>query len=325
MAIKMPIVEPVEIAATSVWDKETDFTSWLLEHPAWLCKGLGFNVALERSEYPCGVNRVDLYGHDDAGGVVIVENQLTASDARHLGQLMRYFGSISEEMVTAVWVAPSFTDEDLDAIRRLNATTVPCKQFYAVALKVDGSGGQARPTFVTVQGPDNPLKAKTAREAVQHDERFAAFWQQFLDRVLAEHPGWTPYDSVRAYCTLAPCIQAFIATRSKTLYYQLGFSQPEGFKALLAKKDAFERELGEQVEWVGERAKPLVRASTPFDIDDREQWPAVIGWLIEQHPRWLRAIEAVGELQEADGSELGIDLSDSSDKIGSNQIPNERT
>jgi RecB family endonuclease NucS len=59
---------------------------------------------------------VDLYGRDDGDRVVIVENQLTVSDHKHLGQLMRYFGHTDADVV--VWVAPGFTDADLNAVRR---------------------------------------------------------------------------------------------------------------------------------------------------------------------------------------------------------------
>ena len=68
----------------------------------------------------------------------------------------------------------------------------------------------------------------------------------------------------------------------------------ERFNTLLARKDQFERELGQKAEWVGDLSHARVRVSTPLDIDDREQWPAAIDWLTAQHPRWLHAIDAVG-------------------------------
>ena len=68
----------------------------------------------------------------------------------------------------------------------------------------------------------------------------------------------------------------------------------ERFNALLARKDQFERELSQKAEWVGDLSHARVWVSTPFDIDDREQWPAAIDWLTAQHPRWLHAIDAVG-------------------------------
>jgi hypothetical protein len=50
---------------------------------------------------------------------------------------------------------------------------LPGKEFYAVRLTVDGSGGKARPAFVVVAGPDQPQKARAARDAVAPDGSLA--------------------------------------------------------------------------------------------------------------------------------------------------------
>jgi Domain of unknown function (DUF4268) len=71
------------------------------------------------------------------------------------------------------------------------------------------------------------------------------------------------------------------------------------FEALYAKKEQFEQALGESAEWdeMTGRQVSRVYVTSPFEsVTDVDQWPAMIDWLIGQHARFRRAIEAVGGL-----------------------------
>jgi hypothetical protein len=71
------------------------------------------------------------------------------------------------------------------------------------------------------------------------------------------------------------------------------------FEALHAKKDQFEEALGESAVWDGMTSALAARVyvTSPFDgVANVDQWPAMIDWLIDQHVRFKRAIQAVGGL-----------------------------
>src|SRR6266536_3074990 len=69
---------------------------------------------------PGGRVRSDLVGRDLTNDcVLIVENQLSATDHGHLGQLITY--AAGTEARTIVWLAPVFREEHRQALDYLNA------------------------------------------------------------------------------------------------------------------------------------------------------------------------------------------------------------
>ncbi|MFD7026460.1 hypothetical protein ACFWAR_00250 [Streptomyces sp. NPDC059917] len=83
-------------------------------------------LRLVRTEHPLKRrNRIDVLARIKVGARdrrVVIENQLNPSDHEHLGKLLTY--AIEVEAYAAIWIAPSFTDEHLDALdeltRRMN-------------------------------------------------------------------------------------------------------------------------------------------------------------------------------------------------------------
>ncbi len=136
------------------------------------------------------------------------------------------------------------------------------------------------------------------------------FWEQFRARVVSEHPDWTKRNtSTRDYWyDLATGISGAIFTTafaSSGLAIQLAFNDVRPnvnlarFEALYRKKDQFERALGEEVVWdeMTGRKGTRVYVTSPFDnVEDVEQWPAMVDWLLDHHARLRRAIHAVGGL-----------------------------
>ncbi|OBI45200.1 DUF4268 domain-containing protein [Mycobacterium colombiense] len=137
------------------------------------------------------------------------------------------------------------------------------------------------------------------------------FWLQFRDRVATEHPDWkaragTSRTSPNATLPAGTPRTIFCsAFKPGPLRLELAFVDPDPavnlarFEALQAKKDQLERAFGESVVWdeMAGKNDTRVYVVSPFEsIDDRDQWPTMMDWLIEQHVRFKRAIEAVGGL-----------------------------
>jgi hypothetical protein len=86
---------------------------------------------------------------------------------------------------------------------------------------------------------------------------------------------------------------------------QLYFSSPDTginsarFEALRARKDEFERALGQVAEWddkPGKKAAAICVTSQFDDVADVDLWPAMLDWVLDQNERFRQAIEAVGGL-----------------------------
>ncbi len=152
----------------------------------------------------------------------------------------------------------------------------------------------------------------TGGSATELSQLYSDFWLQFRDRVATEHPDWKARAGTSRSAPNAtlpegtPRIFFCSAFEPGPLRLELAFGHPDPavnlarFEALRSKKDQFERALGERVVWdeMAGKNDTRVYVVSPFNsIDEREQWPAMMDWLIEQHIRFKQAIEAVGGLE----------------------------
>jgi hypothetical protein len=117
----------------SIWrDERHDFSAWLLDNADILSDVLGIDVELERPEERVGDFWLDLIGQDHTNGtVLIVENQLEATDHSHLGQTVLYAAGTGAK--TVVWIAREFRAEHRQALSWLNETTTDDVRFFGVA------------------------------------------------------------------------------------------------------------------------------------------------------------------------------------------------
>lgn len=295
-----------------VWTHEAlHFTPWLLANVDVLSDLLGMELELQVAEHPVGGFSLDLLGRDlSDDSVVIVENQLEQSDHGHLGQILTYAAGTNPK--TIVWIATRFRPEHRAALDWLNEHTDPDTRFFGVEIEVVRIGDSApAPNFKLVAQPNDwekQVKASTAGTMGERSQLHWEFWEQFRSRVIAEHPDWTTRTASlrQPWFTLAP----------RTPWANLGTSfSREGllvfvnfydadpavnlarFEALKLKKDQFEEALGEHAVWdplEGRRAARVYVAAPFGDVADVERWPAMTDWLIDQHARFRRAIQAVG-------------------------------
>jgi hypothetical protein len=151
----------------------------------------------------------------------------------------------------------------------------------------------------------------TAGTASDRSQLYGEFWLQFRSRVAMEHRDWnaragTSRTSPNATLpTGTPRTIFCSAFKPGPLRLELAFVDPDPavnrvrFDALQSKKDQFERALGEYVVWdemVGKNDTRLYVVSPFESVDEREQWPAMMDWLIERHVRFKRVIQVVGGL-----------------------------
>lgn len=303
----------IPVPPRDVWMHEAlNFTPWLLQNVDVLSDLLGMDLELQVAEHPVGNFSLDLLGRDASDdSVVIVENQLEQSDHGHLGQILTYAAGTNPK--TIVWIATSFRPEHRAALDWLNEHTDPDTRFFGVEIEVVRIGDSSpAPNFKLVVEPNDwekQVKAATAAGPIsERSKLFWAFFEQFRARAAAEHPEWirrksSTHDALYNLSTGVGGIIFQAGFISRRLVFLLWFRDTDPtvnlarFEALCVKKDQFEQALGEEAVWdeMAGRKGTRVHVISPFgDVEDVDQWPAMVDWLMDQHARFRGAIDAIG-------------------------------
>lgn len=188
-----------------VWRHEArEFTPWLFANPEPLADALGIDLEFTAMEHPVGGFLLDLIGRDlTNNAVLIVENQLEATDHVHLGQILTYAaGTATDKPSTIVWIATCFREEHRQALDWLNQSTGEGTHFFGLEIRVveiadpeQIEDSPRAPLFKVVAEPNE--WQKQLRAATEGGELggkralYVAFWGQLLDRVREQHPDWT--------------------------------------------------------------------------------------------------------------------------------------
>ncbi|OYU00709.1 MAG: hypothetical protein CFE36_14445 [Sphingomonadaceae bacterium PASS1] len=180
-----------DVSLRDAWAHEAhQFTPWLAANLARLSEVIGIPLELAGTEMRVGTFSADILARNAADdSVVLIENQLAGSDHTHLGQIMTYLAGL--EAQTMVWIAPSFREEHLSAIRWLNEHTVDPFSFFAVRLRVVRiADSPFAPLFEVVERPNNWDRQVSEKKRVVEGDRSEigqhrlAFWTHFC----ARHP-----------------------------------------------------------------------------------------------------------------------------------------
>ena len=175
-----------------VWPNEAkDFTPWLEQNLVALGDSLGMELEMEKREAPVGSFSLDLLANDlSRGRTVVIENQLTQTDHKHLGQLLMYASGYDASVV--VWLAKEIREEHRQAIDWLNQRTDERTEFFGVAielLKIDNS--RPAPHFKLVAFPNDFRKHNVgigeAAIPSERQELYRTYFQNLFDRLRESH------------------------------------------------------------------------------------------------------------------------------------------
>jgi len=170
------------VALREVWSKEaSDFTVWMESNLEELNEALDFTIVSAEREQAAGSFSVDLVGEDEAGNIIIIENQLEKTNHDHLGKLITYLAAFQAR--AAVWVVSEPRPEHAAAIAWLNQTSLA--DFYLVKVEAVRIGdSDAAALFTRVVGPsDESRQVGKAKEeiAFRHVQR-EKFWTELIER-----------------------------------------------------------------------------------------------------------------------------------------------
>jgi len=282
----------------SAWEYEArDFTPWLAANLERLGDVLGCRLEHVQTEAPVTSFSADILARDlRDDSLVLIENQLEEGDHTHLGQIMTYLAGLSVHKV--VWVAPSFRDAHLSAIRWLNQNTVDPFAFFAVAVRVVRIGDSAlAPLFEIVERPNGwerrvQESAREARDLGVRGQLYKEFWTHFVERWPAEAAFGPPTAVARwrdvGFADLV--ISQFIAKGGVGLFVRGQRGAPAEFvvEALRPYFDQLEPKLGVKAGREANFEKIL-----SLETAERANWDRMSDWLHEQTEIYVAALKGV--------------------------------
>lgn len=288
-----------------VWKHEAhDFTTWLENNIDVLNEALGLTLVSVDREKNAGDFSVDLVAEDEAGNVIIIENQLEKSDHDHLGKLITYLTSL--EAKAAVWLVSEPRPEHVRAIAWLNESRAA--SFYLAkveAIQIGDSPPAPLLTLITGPSAEAVEAGETKKEfAERHDAR-KRFWTMLLERSKTKtklHSGispgiynWIGTSSGVQGLNLNYCVRRHDA--QVELYIDSDKESGEGNKKILdrlaQKKEAIEKEFGGPLQWDALDEKRACRIRKTVAIagwQDEAKWPEACDALIDAMIRLEKAL-----------------------------------
>ena len=290
-----------------LWRKEDkDFTKWLEEHIDFLNDAIGFDITIESREEKVGPFKVDLYGEDNFGNKVIIENQLEKTDHNHLGQLITYLTNLGANI--AIWICKEPTEEHAKAIDWLNEVSPDDISFYLIkleAIKI-GDDSPAGPLFTVIKRPTTEKKqiGLEKKEYAQRHVFREKFWAQLLAEMNKKNSlfanvspsteNWIGIGMGRGGFNLNLVISKKYARAE--IYINRGETEEnkKAFDSLYNFKDEIEKEFGGKLTW--ERMEDNVTSRIKHQLDgvnvtNEEDWPKMNEFLVDAAERMHKAFK----------------------------------
>jgi hypothetical protein len=266
--MSQPLGRLHNVAVREIWAHEANgFTPWLArpENISLLGKALGFEeIEVEATERDVGDFSADIVARAD-GASVLIENQLEATDHKHLGQLLTYLAGL-DDAVKTVWLSTEFREEHRAAIDWLNTNTTENFDFFGVEIELLKIGDSlVAPRFNVVAKPNDWSRnvRSTARQVSEapllecHRVRLA-YWASFAEFLKQHGSTFKIRRRNKSNCYDFPIgrsrfvIRATISTEKERVGVELyiyGDVDKAAFRALVGQKDAIEDEIGERLDW----------------------------------------------------------------------------
>lgn len=285
----------VDLPLRDAWPHEAhQFTPWLALNIDHLSDVIGIPLELTGTEVAVEKFSADILARnpiDDS--VVLIENQLETTDHTHLGQIMTYLAGLKAQ--TVIWIAPTFREPHLSAIRWLNQHTADGFSFFAVKARIVRIGDSPfAPIFEIVAKPNEfersiQRKAESSKSAMSQWR--CAFWETYLQKypdsarlgIAASGVSSRTLEIIPGQLQLGRAIWA----KGCSVYLRgpRGQNVPEISALLLPHQDAIESALG--ATFFDEGGWHAVLSQPSSDMSDSANWPQAIDFLHEQTLKYL--------------------------------------
>lgn len=182
-----------EVDVRDLWKHEQyDFSNWLAkeENIKLLDDEIGLTLMDINKEVYIGSYRCDLVAKDETTGqIVIIENQLEATNHDHLGKIITYAAGLDAK--TIIWIVKEAREEHKAAIEWLNNNSSEEIGFFLIELhayKINDS--LPAPMFKVVEKPNNFTKTTkqnySDKELNRSQNERLMFWEEFNTVIVAK-------------------------------------------------------------------------------------------------------------------------------------------
>ena len=273
----------------TVWKHEAhDFTPWLAQHIDQLAEVLGLDLEVVEQEGGVGDFSADIIARDlGRDRMVVIENQLEATDHTHLGQLITY--AAGREAGLVVWVAREFRPEHRQALDWMNRGSSEGTEYFGVVvelLQVDTS--KPAVNFKLVAFPNEWRRSAaraTARDGVSDKGvAYQKFFQAVIDELREKHrftnaragqpQNWFEFTAGVTGFRYSASFAAKGRLRTE-LYIDMkdADTNERAFEALKVSQVEIEKEFGESLAWenLQERRACRVACYRPGSIEDSDE------------------------------------------------------
>ena len=184
-----------EINIRKVWGHEQyDFSSWLSNeiNIKELGDVLGLNLTNIETEKFVGNYRCDILCKDElTDKIVLIENQLEATNHDHLGKIITYASGLDASVI--VWIVESAKEEHASAIEWLNKHTDENISFFLIEIHAYQIGNSMpAPQFKIIEQPNDfakTIKSITKNSTINESmSKRLEFWTLFNEIVEKRKP-----------------------------------------------------------------------------------------------------------------------------------------
>jgi hypothetical protein len=296
-----------------------DFTTWMERNPDALSNAIEIELADVNREQDAGDFNVDLFAEDIDGHRVIIENQLEATDHKHLGQVLTYLSVLDADI--AIWITADARPEHVSAISWLNENATGA-DFYLVkveGVRVDES--RAAPLFTRIVGPSEGTRAAGQRKKELNERH--RLRKEFYSGLLPKSNQKT-----NRFSNISPKTRSYIsasAGRGFEYLYEarehvsratlfLDFEETQevndaAFDVLEDHRDEIDAAVDGPLEWTrDESRRRKITFETEGGYRDREDWDAVHERLTQVMAQLERAtLPYLDQAQGAASRAMGAD------------------
>lgn len=294
-----------------VWRHEAlDFTRWLEEEVDVLGEAIGLELTAAERERAAGDFSVDLIAEDDAGRLVVIENQLERSNHDHLGKLITYMSVL--EAGVAIWIVAAPRPEHVTAVTWLNESRGA--EFYLLKAEAVAIGNSdPAPLLTLIVGPSEEThevgdtkRELAGRHAVRH-----RFWSELLEAAKSRtklHSAISPGKEnwIGTGAGVSGLSFNYVITRHGArieLYLDRGDEalNQQTYEHFESRRGAIEASFGGPLDWQplsGRRACRINVEVAQVGYADEAEWPELQAKMIEAMVRFENALRpAIADLR----------------------------
>lgn len=295
----MQIGRLTKVNIKELWRHEQyDFSNWLSkeENIELLNDILGLTLVDVKKEVNVGAYRCDIVAKDETSDtIIVIENQLEASDHDHLGKIITYASGLSADFI--VWIVKEARSEHRSAIEWLNNNTNKNINFFLIELHAYKIGNSIpAPKFEVIEMPNNFIKntkLKTNDDVLSKSESSRLeFWIRF-NEVLEErnkpfNPRKPSTDHWYSIALGTSKAHMNILLVSKDNYIGLDIQvngDKELFDKLFLKKNIIENEIGLIFDWQrldDKKASRIIYKISSLNFDDKSNYNDLINTVIDK-------------------------------------------